>query len=327
MIRKTVVAILFSFALTSASGCATHRFLGGNTIRQTQTLSSLIEQQVLDNLAAFGSNPGSLPQFAIIGDGTSQVQDGGSITPSLAWNFTTFTGATLPIQASRQVVGNWKLQPVMNAGRLKRIRCAYQIAYATPIIELQGTSVCLPQGCVNCIGELVSVGLLPKPSKNIDKKCDCPDDLGWQFATEEDAQQYHQELLQSIECNIPSGWFCIGTKKDALRSHRMHGMHNNSYAWVKPGRDEEFSRFTLTILALATTDPKLPSLPQEVSLSFGKSNAALLNYLSKPNDQISSEDVQQIQDTLNRIERQESDIFSRPGSMPFSRGGGIEFTP
>lgn len=364
------------------SGCTTHRMLGRNTIHQTKTLSNLIEQQVLDNVATFGVNPGALPHFAVIADGTSQTQDGGLITPSMTWNFTMFTGASLPIQASRQVMGNWKLQPVMSAARLKRMRCALQLLYSPPTIELRENCVSVSSGCINCINELITVGLLPKPESFEDLDCGCSKCEGWCFANSSDAECYVQKLQEAIHCRIPTGWFCLGSKKEALRSCRPVGSFCDSYAWVKPGCDDEFSRFTMTLLALATTDPKPGPSKQEIEISFShllkdlqettqgltdvsdnkgeslsklqkllseipEKNAEVGAFAAKFDDlrkailaqekrekdlRLELENLQRsatnrINEIQTRLSGQEDDIFNRSGSMPFSRGGGIEFTP
>lgn len=201
------IALLLPLIASGAMGCTTHRFLDRNSVRQTRTLSEIVQRQVLDNIALFSNNPVALPHFAIIGNGTAQVSDFVGVTPGLSWNSRTFAGATLGSNANRSLTENWKLSPVMTAGRLARLRCAFQFAFSSPEICLvavetrnlhdpiregqrrgppsefvpplagptsyQGPAplprsekydVQVNEGCIQCVHELVSVGLLPKPA-------------------------------------------------------------------------------------------------------------------------------------------------------------------
>jgi hypothetical protein len=49
-----------------ALGCRTHLSLRDNTLLTTETLTDLNYQQVLDNLARFVANPGTMPSLAIV---------------------------------------------------------------------------------------------------------------------------------------------------------------------------------------------------------------------------------------------------------------------
>jgi hypothetical protein len=236
----------------------THNFLRRQVRRQTSTVMDIMQQQVLDNVAMFATNPDTLPSFATIADGTTQTQDGGFVQPQFMWNATTFTGLNFPFNVQRQLVENWKLQPVMSAGRLRRMRCAFQMLFMRPTIAIgpDGKSVCPDEGCVKCIAELVNVGLLPKPStlKLDSSEGDSPSPSGcWKFKIEAEALVYAEKLQAALDCAIPTGWFCTGCKppKDICFVGECCG----TYAWVGPGGSDAFARFTLTIMTLATVDP------------------------------------------------------------------------
>lgn len=80
---------------------------------------------MLDNIAMYECEPGSLPHFAVVADGTTQVTDQGGTTPSFNWHPTTLVSAAPQLNASRNLMENWKAQPVMSAGRLRRLRLAF----------------------------------------------------------------------------------------------------------------------------------------------------------------------------------------------------------
>lgn len=382
---------LFTIAVgLLGSGCMTHRFLGRNVTKQTATVSTLLQQQVLNNVALFAYNRDALPSFSTIGDGTTQTQDSGFAQPTSMWNATAFTGINLPVQAQRQLMENWKLQPVMSAGRLLRMRCAFQLLFDRPVIALgaDGLSVCTTGGCTNCVQELVKVQLLPTPSSVVPdgtSLSDKPEAGCWRFADPADAQMYAEALQKSLDCVIPTGWFCVGPK--APRDASCFGSCTDMQAWVAPGGGDGFTRFTLTILALATLDPppkrpemtiflerkaQLQAVLQQLQGEVGKRAAApnapeLQNTITELSQAIQSSNVTnerkaQLQQQLAQlksnvmasqavdatdtriktlIERAETALmnmpatptvdptsaFDRAGSMPMSRGGGIEYAP
>jgi hypothetical protein len=60
------------------------------------------------------------------------------------------------------------------------------------------------------------------------------------------------------ECLIPRGWYSVGGKKDVPKTARYVGCYDDTYVWVTSEGLEGLSRFTLTMLDLATTKPNLP---------------------------------------------------------------------
>lgn len=101
MVRRSGIAVTLGI-LTLAAGCA-HRQLRWNTVRQSATLTEIYEQQVLDNLAMFVRDPGSLPFFAFPVGGGSDVTDEGSIGTDIRWNATTFVDDVLRISGRRNM--------------------------------------------------------------------------------------------------------------------------------------------------------------------------------------------------------------------------------
>ncbi len=359
-------------------------------MKQTETVSSLLQQQVLNNVALFAANRDALPNFSTIGDGTTQAQDSGFAQPTLMWNATAFTGLNLPLQAQRQLMENWKLQPVMSAGRLLRMRCAYQLLFDRPVIAIgtDGLSVCTTGGCTNCVEELVKVQLLPTPSAVVPDGTslgDKPEDGCWRFTDPAAAQLYADALQRSLDCVIPTGWFCVGC--EAPRDACCVGCCCKTNAWVAPGGEDGFSRFTLTILALATLDPP-PKRPEmaiflerraQLKSALEQLQNAVQKRTASPNDverqnvlkaltdaiqtsNLAPDRKAQLQQQLGElkanvmangvadstnthlqalIDRAQAALinmpamptvdptgaFDRSGSMPMSRGGGIEYAP
>ena len=350
----------------------------------------IMQQQVLDNVAMFAVNADTLPSFATIADGATQSQDGGFVQPQFIWNATAFTGLNFPFNAQRQLVENWKLQPVMSAGRLRRIRCAFQMLFvrATITIGDDGKSVLPAEGCVKCVQDLVNVGALPKPS-SLDIASSLGDkptaDGRWLFATEDGAIEYAQKLQAAMDCALPSGWFCTGAKapKDAC----VAGEYCGTYVWVAPGGYDAFSRFTMTVMLLATVDPAPPRPGMDIYFKQEQKKANVKEALAPllgTNGEIQSfwganklpnkalQDVRRLleKDDLTNIDlielrsklgdlskeaRKEgandevqsliqrgeaaidyalsppslppTDPYDLPGTLPLSRGGGVEYAP
>ena len=121
-----------------ATGCAHHR-LAHDHVQQARTLTTINEQQVLDNLAMFMDNPNALPYFAIPGAGSAVVTDDGGI------DLSTINGPGRsvlgPLDFNRNNRLTWATKPVTDPNRLLRMKCAYRRA-----IGLCDASDC----CVNC---------------------------------------------------------------------------------------------------------------------------------------------------------------------------------
>ena len=106
-------------------GC-THLQLQANTTRQAKTVSSIYEEQVLDNLAMFVSDPYATPFFAVPGQGTNAVNDSAGI--SAGTGFAARFWKNLSLSGSRGYQQNWVLNPVVAPNRLLLMQCAYQRA-------------------------------------------------------------------------------------------------------------------------------------------------------------------------------------------------------
>lgn len=185
-------------------GC-THVQLRRITLNQENTLTDLQFKQVMDNLAMFVHNPGTLPYFALSSSGTSQVSDTeGPVTGGLAWSPTT---GNVGVSASRQLTEGWGLAPIMDPDRLDRMRCAYQAIIGIPNVN-----------CDDCLKKL---------------------------------QDFFGPNVNLAE-RLPRGWFGAGKKKDVPHNACYVGHYCDTFVWVLPDGIDGLTRFTLTILDLAT---------------------------------------------------------------------------
>ena len=127
--RWTYLLILVCLGAVQV-GC-THRQLRYDHVVQARTLTTIYEQQVLDNLAMFSHDANSLPFFAIPGTGSASVSDNGGLNVSPINS----PGRVLvgPFAAGRTNNQSWALIPVTDAGKLERMQLLYQEAIASGV--------------------------------------------------------------------------------------------------------------------------------------------------------------------------------------------------
>lgn len=129
--------ILCSVAVASTLTGCTHRQLRSDHVKQARTLTTIMEQQVLDNLAMFVSNPDALPFFALPAAGSATVTDSGSLAAG-PLNGNTSVG---PLGLSRDNQQNWTMAPVTDPDKLTRMRAQYQATLPLLNIEVGGHAV------------------------------------------------------------------------------------------------------------------------------------------------------------------------------------------
>jgi hypothetical protein len=225
-----------------------------NQLGQFETVSELHQKQVLDNLAMFVYDPGSLPYFNVLSSSLNEVNDMGSLMGALTLaravtrNLFMVTQDVTTVTASRSFRENWSASPVNDPRRLELMRCAYQKEVAAHMSQ---------PGAVDFL------------------RCVCPDcEKRWQIF-------YH-----GIDPNLPPApdgrvtndclathtpWFGWGCKKDVPRCCPclLVGHHCGVYVWVLPGCRDELAKLTLAILDYATNQPA-PVLTKEVTLYLQK---------------------------------------------------------
>jgi hypothetical protein len=137
--------ISIALVVCLASGCAHHR-LAGNSVRHAETISEVQEQQVLDNLALFCSDPNALPHFATPSGGATGVSENKTASSTLGFNATTLTSVTPSLNGTLGLTENWTMSPVNNPQKLDLIRCV--MLYVTGRIDCQDAA------CTDCVTKL-----------------------------------------------------------------------------------------------------------------------------------------------------------------------------
>lgn len=65
---------------------------------------------------------------------------------------------------------------------------------------------------------------------------------------------------ESYDCLLPTGWFEVGKEKDVPRNACYVAHYCDTYVWVMPEGMDGFSRFTITVLDIATGEIHAPQL-------------------------------------------------------------------
>jgi hypothetical protein len=71
----------------------------------------------------------------------------------------------------------------------------------------------------------------------------------------------------NLDCVIPKGWYNVGCKKDVPACACYVGHCGNTYVWVMPEGIDGLTRFTMTVIDLATGKPHAPT--KSVVRTFG----------------------------------------------------------
>lgn len=74
------------------------------------------------------------------------------------------------------------------------------------------------------------------------------------------------------DCQLPSGWFCVGRKREVPSHASYVGHHGSTYVWVSGSGIGDLSRFTRTILDIATMLPYAPPTKTVVTRKDSKGN-------------------------------------------------------
>jgi hypothetical protein len=71
-------------------------------------------------------------------------------------------------------------------------------------------------------------------------------------------ERFYLGETDRMDCVIPTGWYCVGQKKDVPKDACYFARHGDVYVWVMPGGMDGLTRFTMTIIDLATGKPHAP---------------------------------------------------------------------
>jgi hypothetical protein len=213
-------------ALPLFVGCATHCSLRDNTLKTSSTLTDLNYQQVLDNVARFVAHPSAMPSIAVINAGTVTVSDQKSLNANATYvpteTFSQQAGSGLPI-----------LSLLFNPSGSRNVTENWSLAPVTDIDNLRR---------IRCGFQLVVLG-----RETTD--CDSCLDL---------LRRFYLGETDRMDCMFPTGWFQTGCKKDVPRAACYVARCGDTYVWVLPDGLEGLTRFTMTVIDLATGKPHAP---------------------------------------------------------------------
>jgi hypothetical protein len=276
--------MLFVIGLACVTGCTTGR-LRQRTLNQGATLPALQYQQVLDNLAQFATQPGSLPWHVSLREGTSQVTDsisGGAavdLGPPVTW-FPQLLG-------SRTGVAQWGMSPVIDATELRLLRIAYRRAHGAPdmpspefLDELahELTDQFASNADLRNESELF-YGFQERASRssqdlndriittNDDSVCGPPEPLRDRSPLARNVCRKVM-MIQNDLARIQPGWFYIGCKHDVPKNACYVGRSGKCYVWVGPEGLDQLTEFTLTVLKLASLIKETQTLISPGSVKF-----------------------------------------------------------
>lgn len=226
LIRRLPLMVLMGVPALLA-GCTSVQ-LRHSTVAQSTTLAEIYTKQVIDNLALFIYNPDALPFFAYPNQGTTAIQDMGTLGGP-GYNSASFVTSSFSLGASRQATENWVLVPISDPAKLALMRCAYRQALSSciPVVPARMSL------CPNCT-ELRRNFYGPSNAETGDPSN--PD----------------------LPCLDSPCWLCWGCKhrvpKDCDAPYV--GVYRGLYVWVPPAGREMLTRLTLTILDYAVNDAR-----------------------------------------------------------------------
>jgi hypothetical protein len=271
--RKQSLGLATALALSLlACGC-THTQLRKNTIRQAGTLTDTYTQQVMDNLAMFVYDSGSLPQFSFPKAGTTEIRDTTRAEAGLNWGRLSsgliagslITGpADIGADATRLALEGWTMEPIRDPHKLARMRCAYQYAVASCL----GEEVVSNEYKKDDAGEYI---LDDKGKKQL-VKGGCPgcDALLKEFHAHDNETGIDDTCVKNLS---KEPWFGTGSKHDVPDDCGCIyvGHYCDQYVWVLPDYRDKLTQLTLAILDYAvfevpeTKAPKEPKTNEEVT--------------------------------------------------------------
>jgi hypothetical protein len=254
--------------LPALGGCATHASLRDNTTRTTATLTDLNYQQVLNNVAMFVSNPSALPSVAVVNSGTVTVTDQKAYSTSATYSptlpFSQQGGGALPI-----------LTLLFNPNVQRQLTENWTVTPVTDIDNLRR---------IRCAFQLLVLG-------------------GGQTSDCQNCRQLLEDFYlgesDRMDCLVPTGWYFTGCKADVPRD-ACHVSHcGTTYVWVMPEGQEGLTRFTMTVLELATGKPHAP---MKTVVRTYKSDGTLDN-MQVTTTEIDTEALERIKKKIYRPER------------------------
>jgi hypothetical protein len=210
------------------AGCQTHVNLRNNSVKTTGTLADLNYQQVLNNVAQFTANPSAMPSFAVFNAGTVTVADQKTASVNA-------TGAPTLSYAQQAGSGLPILSILLNPSVSRTLTENWSMAPVTDIDNLRR---------IRC-----AMQLLVLQGREMSDCDECARQIG----------RFYLGEMDRAECLIPMGWYCVGRKHDVPKDAYYVAHYGDVYVWVTPHGLEGLTRFTMTVIDLATGKPHAPT--------------------------------------------------------------------
>ena len=278
--RRTFGILIFVLLL-SAEGC-TYAQLRTTTLNQGSTLAEIQYQMILRNLATFADNPSAIPWHVSVTTGTSQVADAGTGHIGLLWDLPRITANQVfqpnpTASASRTIVQQWTTNPIVHTDALRLLQLAYRKAYGSvempdakllddlahdikkqvlstedlrtetlffyqsQYAKLEKSYDALRRKTSSTVGEQSVIPAGEGPDPLVDMRSPL-------------AREVAREVNDIVEDlrEVPTGWFGVGGKHDVPKNACFVAHEGKVYVWVTPDRRGDLSKFTMTILDIAT---------------------------------------------------------------------------
>lgn len=222
--RSRALAMLLT--LLASTGCATHLKLQRDTVATNLSVADMYYQQVLTNVARFSVNPATLPSFSVIEAGTVNVQDlcGGGVSPTYSPTLT------------RALQGNGAL-PILSILFASNVQRSVTENWSTqPVTDSDNLRR------MRCAFQLL-VGMETSECDQCEKRL----------------KSFFVGSTETHECMLPRGWYCLGCKDDVPECAAYVANYGEVYAWVMPDGVDGLSRFTITVLDIATGEVHTPT--------------------------------------------------------------------
>lgn len=233
--RPKILCALLIFA----AGC-THVQLQIGTVNQASTMTDLLYQQVLDNIAMFVDNPYAIPWQLTPIVGNVQVQDTAQASPQFTFAPTGRSlTSVLGLQGSRQLQEGWTLAPAVY-NTISSSGWGGQFGYFTKKYK--------PHLVIEEVQHAyrVIIGAEP-PDTDLEK-----------------------------ERNLGPGWYQIGSKKDVPKNACYVGHYCKRYVWVCPDGLKGLADASIAMLELTHVSiqgagafgaaPGVPSSPLPIAI-------------------------------------------------------------
>ena len=217
--------MLSALAVSAAGGCATHQTLLKNTVAANVTTADIYYQETLENVARFAANPAAMPSFSVISAGTVNVEDehSGGVNPNYSPTLTRAMqgGGALPI-----------LSILFQANARRSITENWS---TTPVTDSDNLRR------MRCAFQY----LVGTETSECDR---CKARL----------EGFFLGGTEPFECMLPRGWFNVGSKHDVPKDACFVANYCDTYVWVTAAGLDGFTRFTITVLDIATGEIHAP---------------------------------------------------------------------